>query len=187
VTARRLALVAGLLSVTAACGGAAAPSASTAAASPPRVSPPVASPAATGVVTAIVTFYAGRDNTPPGSSEIAHPNGRHPTAGGAGTYADPTTLATDPRELPVGSLVYYAPLQRYFVMEDDCDTCIEEWDSDRRAHVDLWVSASTDPAVLGCEDALTPAGPVLVEVNPPPGRPVDPRPLFDGGRCRPGW
>jgi len=78
------------------------------------------------VVTTIVTFYAGLDNTPPGSNEIAHPNGRHPTAGGTGTYADPTTLATDPRELPVGRLVYCAPLQRYFVMEDDCDACIAE-------------------------------------------------------------
>ncbi len=96
-----------------------------------------------------------------------------------------TTLATDPRELPVGGLVYYAPLQRYLVMEDDCDTCIAEWGADRTAHLDLWLSGSDDPAVLPCEEALTPAGPVPVEVNPPPGRPVDPRPLFDHGRCWP--
>ena len=179
--ARRLALVGVLLSAATACGAPAPPA-------PVHVPPPATAsrpaPGPTGTVTAIVTFYAGLDNTPPGSSEIAHPNGRHATAGGVGTYADPTTLATDPRELPVGRLVYYAPLRRYFVMEDDCDTCVAEWGAGRRAHLDLWVSASSDPAVLACEEALTPAEPVPVEVNPPPDRPVDTRPLFAGGRCR---
>jgi hypothetical protein len=181
----RLALVMALVVVTVGCSGEdVTPSASAAAPGPVRRSA-AAAPGDTGVVIVTVTFYAGRDNSPPGSNEIAHPNGRHAVAGGTGTYEDPTTLATDPRELPVGSLVYYAPLQRYFVMEDDCETCIAEWGADRTAHLDLWVSASNDPAVLPCEEALTPAGPVPVEVNPPPGRTVDPRPLFDDGRCWP--
>ena len=47
-----------------------------------------------------VTFYTAADNDPPGSSEIAHPNTRHSVAGGSGTYQDPLTLATDPREIP---------------------------------------------------------------------------------------
>jgi len=142
-------------------------------------------PAATGTAYVMVTFYAGADNDPPGSSEIAHPNERHPAAGGTGTAADPITLASDPDELPLGTLVYYPPLRKYFVMEDECDSCIAEWRDDKRAHVDLWTSATTDPAVLDCEERLTPDDPVAVEVDPPPDRPVDPHPLFDTGRCWP--
>lgn len=37
--------------------------------------------------------------------------------------------------------------------------------------------------LLACEDALTPTGLTAVEVNPGLDRPVDPRPLFDAGRC----
>ncbi len=141
--------------------------------------PAVVDPTVTGTVDVFVTFYGGIDNDPPGSDEIAHPNGRHPAAGGTGTFADPITLATDPDELPIGTVVYHPGLKKYFVMEDECDTCIEEWRAERRPHIDLWVSPADDERVLACEDALTPERPVPVEINPPTGRPVDPRPLYD--------
>jgi hypothetical protein len=132
-----------------------------------------------------VTFYAAADNDPPGSTEIAYPNSRHVAAGGTGTHADPLSLATDPREIRPGVLVYYPPVQKYFVMEDDCAECIDDWAETRTPHVDLWVSNTSDPAVLACEAALTPDGPDTIIVNPPADLPVDLKPLFADGRCWP--
>ena len=133
-----------------------------------------------------VTFYSAADNDPPGSSDIAYPNTRHSIAGGTGTHDDPLTMATDPREIRPGALVYYPRLQKYFVMEDDCATCIDQWTATRTPHVDLWMPARVDSAVQTCEAALTPDGRDSIEVNPPPGLPVDPRPLYDSaGHCWP--
>ena len=86
--------------------------------------------------------------------------------------SDPITMASDKNELPVGTVVYY--LNRYFVMEDDCASCIQEWSESKRPHLDLYAGNSTDPAVLDCEVELTPAGQVIVELSPPPGRPSRP-------------
>ena len=137
-----------------------------------------------GVVAVQITFYGALDNDPPGSTEIAYPNGRHPAAGGTGTYADPITAASDPRELPPGTLLYAPHLQAYLVMEDDCADCIEQWEHRRVAHVDVWAGMS-GPGLQACEQALTPDAPVPIEVNPPPGRPTDLRPLYTpSGGCR---
>ena len=132
-----------------------------------------------------VTFYAAADNDPPGSADIAYPNSRHPTAGGIGTATDPLSLATDPREIRPGVLVYYPPIKKYFVMEDDCAPCIDEWNKTRHPHVDLWMANTTDPAVRDCEAALTPDDPDTIIVNPPTNLPVDPKPLFANGKCWP--
>ncbi|ODU03818.1 MAG: hypothetical protein ABS81_12830 [Pseudonocardia sp. SCN 72-86] len=137
-------------------------------------------------VQALVTFYAAADNDPPGSTDIAHPSDRHRTAGGTGTFDDPITMATDVREIPVGGVVYSPKLQRYFVMEDDCEPCIQEWGASKKAHVAFWIGGGTDARVAACEDALTSARPVAIEYDPPPGLPVDTRPLYAGGKCWPG-
>ena len=149
------------------------------------VQPTLGPTPSSGTARATVTFYGGPDNDPPGSTDIAHPNGRHTAAGGVGTAADPITLASDPRELPPGTAVYVPWLQKYFVMEDDCATCTDEWNKGH-AHIDLW-TAPAGAAVQACEQALTPEAPVLLEVNPPPGRPVDTRPLYNAstGACWP--
>jgi hypothetical protein len=131
----------------------------------------------------VVTFYGAADNDPPGSTEIAHPNDRHQEAGGTGTYADPLSLAADPRALQVGTRVYYPPLRKYFVMEDDCAQCITDWRSSRTPHIDLWTGNFSGRGIIACEDALTPDGRVAVELNPPPGRPVDTSPLYSGRGC----
>jgi hypothetical protein len=132
-----------------------------------------------------VTYYAAADNDPPGSAQIAYPNSRHPSAGGSGTVADPLSLATDPREIRPGVLVYYPTVRKYFVMEDDCVPCIDQWSQDRTPHVDLWMSNTTAPVVQDCEAALTPDDPDTIIINPPTDLPVDTRPLFSGGRCWP--
>ncbi|NMI00916.1 hypothetical protein [Pseudonocardia acidicola] len=130
-----------------------------------------------------ITFYGAGDNDPPGTA-IAHPNARHSHAGGTGTFSDPVTLASDRRELPVGTVLYYPSLRKYFVMEDDCVACIGEWAAAKRPHLDLWAGDFSGESFLACQEALTPAGKVAVEVNPPPGREVDTRSLYDGaGRC----
>jgi hypothetical protein len=132
----------------------------------------------------VVTFYGAGDNDPPGSRAIAHPNTLHGAAGGIGTYANPVSLASDSREIAVGTRVYYPALAMYFVMEDDCAGCIDDWESDRTPHIDLWAGNHSGNAFLACENALTPSGRVMVEVNPPPGRPLDTRPLYEGSGCR---
>lgn len=135
-------------------------------------------------VTVTVTFYAAYDNDPAGSREIAHPGDRHRVAGGTGTFEDPLTLATDPRELPVGSMVYVPRVRKYFVMEDDCAPCIDEWTASRTPHVDLWLNNGNGARVVACEELLTPDAPTAIEYDPPPGRPLDTRPLFTAdGRC----
>jgi hypothetical protein len=177
---RRLLPVLLLTLLTGACAIVVAPPPPTPAPAPagPDVAPTPAAGAAHGTVNVYVTFYGGPDNDPPGSTDIAHPNGRHGSAGGVGSYADPITLATDPRELPPGTLVYAPQWQKYFVMEDDCEECIDEWGADHHPHVDLWTGASGS-RLLACENSLTPDDPVPLEINPPADRPVDPRPLYD--------
>lgn len=137
-----------------------------------------AAPATPTTAAVTVTFYAAADNDPPGSTEIAFP-GRRPAAGGAGTWQDPLTFATDPRFLPPGTRIYDPRLQKYFVMEDSCASCISDFSAGRTPHIDLWTGPATDGSVLDCENALTPDGPVPVEIGPPPDRPVDPVALYD--------
>src|SRR6185312_9331121 len=144
---------------------------------------PTPAPASGRMWSVVITFYGAADNDPPGSTEIAYPNAHHLGAGGTGTYADPLSLAADPRAVKVGTLVYYPPLQKYFVMEDDCAQCIQEWRSSRIPHIDLWTGNSTGQGIIECENALTPDNRVAVEVNPPPGRPVNTRPLYGAKGC----
>ena len=162
------------------------------AAAPRATTPPTAAPTPTPAPTqapagrmwsVVVTFYGAADNDPPGSTEIAHPNDHHQEAGGTGTYADPLSLAADPRAIQVGTRVYYPQLRKYFVMEDDCAQCIQEWRSSRIPHIDLWTGNSTGQGIIECENALTPDNRVAVEVNPPPGRPVNTRPLYGAKGC----
>ena len=182
--APRLLIAVASLALAAACGIVPPPVVSA-----PLSSAPVPSSAATaepghGSVAVLVTFYGGLDNDPPGSAEIAHPNSRHAEAGGTGTYADPVTVASDPRELPPGTLLYEPRLRLYLVMEDDCAECVAQWETARAGHIDIW-TARSGAGLIACEEALTPDVPVVIEVNPPPGRPVDTRPLYAAdGTCR---
>ena len=138
----------------------------------------------------LVTLYGWPDNSPPGDA-IAYPeDGGYPTihnvASGLGTYSDPVTFATDQAELPVGTIVYYPYLHRYFIMEDDCTECDEDWTGQGPDggpglyHIDLWIGGQNGNAndVINCEDDLTQnSAPVIV--NPPSNEPVDTTPLFN--------
>jgi Ricin-type beta-trefoil lectin domain len=138
----------------------------------------------------LVTLYGWPDNSPPGNA-IAYPeNDGYPTihnvASGTGTYANPITYATDQSELPVGTIVYYPYLHRYFIMEDDCTECDEDWTGQgpdggpNLYHIDLWINGQGGNSndVINCEDDLTQNSEQVI-VNPPSTEPVDTTALFN--------
>jgi hypothetical protein len=136
----------------------------------------------------LVTLYGWPDNSPPGG-DIAYPV-IHKSAGGTGTYSDPITAASDKSELPVGTKIYVPFLHRYFILEDDCTECDEDWTGHgpdggpRLHHVDLWVGgqdAHSSKAVISCEDNLTKSSASVI-VDPPSSEPVDTTPLFDSSQ-----
>lgn len=131
-----------------------------------------AAPNASGTI----TFYAAKDNDPPGSRSIAFPGTLHNQAGGSGTFTDPLTFAAAEGVFRPGTKVYVPDVQRYFILEDTCATC-------SGSHIDLWAGAADDNGVLDCEEALTHNGARPYELNPPAGRPVVPGDLYQSGQC----
>jgi hypothetical protein len=130
-----------------------------------------------------VTLYGWPDNSPPGDA-IAYPADAgyptiHDVASGTGTYSNPITFATDSSELAIGSVVYYPYLHRYFIMEDDCVQCDQDWASGIH-HIDLWIGGEGGNTgdVINCEDNLT-QGSSPVIVDPPSNEPVDTTALFN--------
>jgi hypothetical protein len=138
-----------------------------------------------------LTFYGWYDNTPPGAA-IAYPQ-IHQTAGGTGTYADPITFASDKSEEPPGTVVYVPRVGKYFIMEDDCTECDQDWSGQgpdggpKFWHFDLWTNGENGNEfdAIDCEDALTQSdanGDPLQEsvvIDPPSNEPVNSTPLFD--------
>jgi len=134
------------------------------------------------------TYYGWYDNTPPGCA-TAYSG----CAGGNGTYQHPITFASDKREFPVGTILYYPTVEKYVRMGDDCQECDEDWSGNgpdggpRLHHVDLWIGGrgGNEFDVINCEDGLTqgmPSGSPLLTpliVNPPSNLPVSTEPLFN--------
>jgi 3D (Asp-Asp-Asp) domain-containing protein len=123
-----------------------------------------------------VTFYGWPDNAPPGAA-VAHPV-IHATAGGVGSYCDPTTFATEPTKaenalIPYGTRIYVPLVDKYFIREDDCTTsgppvgsgnngCYKVW-------TDLWIGGTATTktaAVVDCEDTLTPSAAQTIVLHP---------------------
>jgi Ricin-type beta-trefoil lectin domain/Carbohydrate binding module (family 35) len=138
-----------------------------------------------------LTFYGWYDNTPPGGA-IAYPD-IHQTAGGTGTYADPITFATDKSEAAPGTIVWVPRVGKYFIMEDDCTECDQDWSGQGPDggpdmwHFDLWSGGQNGNEFdsIDCEDALTQSNadgsPAFesVVINPPSNEQVDSTPLFN--------
>jgi 3D (Asp-Asp-Asp) domain-containing protein len=123
-----------------------------------------------------VTLYGWPDNDPPGGA-IAYPQ-IHSTAGGTGTYSNPITFATDSSEFAPGTIVYVPYLKKYFIMEDECAACEDDW-SNGKYHIDLWLNGKGGDvdSVYACEDSLT-RDSASVVVNPLSNKTVDTTPLF---------
>jgi hypothetical protein len=142
-----------------------------------------------------LTFYGWYDNTPPGA-DISYPQ-IHDTAGGKGTFADPITFATTTKMLKAGTKVWVPRVKKYFIMEDSCQECGDDWSGHGPnggpglRHIDLWLGGKGGNAfdAINCEDALTHYNddntPTLepVVVSPPSNEPVDTTPLFKSGKC----
>ncbi|WP_285747068.1 RICIN domain-containing protein [Lentzea sp. NBRC 105346] len=143
------------------------------------------------------TFYGWYDNTPPGG-DIAYPQ-IHKSAGGKGTWADPITFATSRKEAKPGTRIWVPRVKKYFIMEDGCSACEQDWDGHgpnggpKLWHFDLWIGGKGGNAMnaIDCEDALTnyhdDGKPVMEEtiINPPSNLTVDPTPIFNTstGEC----
>jgi hypothetical protein len=139
-------------------------------------------------VDADVTYYGWYDNTPPGCA-TAYSG----CAKGTGTYAHPITFASSPKEFPVGTIVYYPTVEKYFVMGDLCQECEADWNGKgpdggpHLYHLDLWIGGkgANEYDLINCEDALTqatPSGAPLLTpliLDPPSDLPVSSEPLFD--------
>jgi hypothetical protein len=127
-------------------------------------------------VSSYVTFYGFDDNddgnpTHLGTDVISHA-AVHTTANeDLGTYDRPGTLAADTRFLTAGTKVYVPALTRYYVMEDTCVECSEDW-LRNRPHVDLYVSGS-GVELADCESRLTMESAKII-IDPPSDLPVKP-------------
>ena len=138
-----------------------------------------------------LTFYGWYDNTPPGCA-IAYPD-IHQCAGGTGTYSDPITFASDKSEIKEGTKVYVSRVQKYFIMEDDCTECDQDWSGQGPDggpglwHFDLWLGGKggNEFDAIDCEDALTlsdsSGNPFMesVVLNPPSNETVSSEPIFN--------
>ena len=127
-------------------------------------------------VKATTTFYGWWDNSPPGAG-IAHPV-IHATAGGDGSFCDPTTFATEPtkaenKRIPYGTRIYNPLLDKYFLREDDCTASGPTSGSGSHGCSGLWFdqwiggnSETKKSALFACEDDLTPKGKVEIILHP---------------------
>jgi hypothetical protein len=116
-----------------------------------------------------------------GTATIAYPNSHHSIATeGTGTYSDPITFATDPREIAPGTIIYVPYLQKYFQMEDGCAECTTDWNNGQKWRTDLFMGGNTslqpEPALSNCEDFVTRND--IMYINAGPGYTVDTTPLF---------
>ena len=144
-----------------------------------------------------LTYYGWYDNTPPGCA-IAYPD-IHQCAGGTGTYSDPITFASDKSEIKEGTKIYVPRVEKYFIMEDDCTECDQDWSGQgpdggpKLWHFDLWIGGDSGNEfdAINCEDALTLSDsngdPYMeaVDLNPPSNETVSSAPLFNTktGEC----
>ena len=132
-------------------------------------------------VLSYVTFYGFDDNddgnpTHLGTDVISHATVHDSANEDLGTYERPGTLAADVGFLSPGTKVYVPALERYYVMEDTCRECSEDW-LQSKPHIDLYVSG-TGPELAACQERLTMES-TRIYIDPPPGLPVTP-----GSACR---
>lgn len=140
---------------------------------------------------AFFTFYGWWDNTPPGG-DIAYPK-IHDTAGGVGSYTDPITFAAATAAAPAGTKIWVPRVKKYFIMEDGCDECNQDWNGagpnggPKLYHFDLWLGGQGGNPfdAINCEDALThynTDGSATLEdvvIDPPSTEPYDSTAVFN--------
>jgi len=131
----------------------------------------------------LITSYGYDDNSPP-SAEIAFPGLHSEAEETNGEYSNPCTFASNSAEFPPGTIIYVPHVQKYYIMEDDCTECDEDW-SNGKHHVDLWIgpdSSSNSNALYACEDAVTVNNGQVIK-NPPSNLTVNTTKIFINGKC----
>ncbi|QQS38766.1 hypothetical protein IPM62_05285 [Candidatus Woesebacteria bacterium] len=141
-------------------------------------------------ISAYITFYGWPDNTPSGNA-IAYPNSRysqtlHNWASGIGTFNDPLTIATDPSFLAIGTKIYIPLLQKYGIVEDLCEGCVNNVQESGRNHIDVWMESNDNhsQSLVACQHYWTRQISTVV-IHPSHNLPVNSLPLFnkDTGEC----
>jgi 3D (Asp-Asp-Asp) domain-containing protein len=132
-----------------------------------------------------VTFYGYDDNDDGsdhfGTAAISYPHDHQIATEDIGSWKRPSTFACDPKFIKPGTIIYVPRLQKYYIMEDECVDCMNDWTRDRTKHVDLYIGGNKrlgGQALLNRESELTVGGPEIVIVNPPKNLPLDPMLLF---------
>ncbi len=140
-------------------------------------------------VRAFMTLYGWADNSPPGT-DIAH-GCLHKVAGGVGTFSNPITFATDVNELGWCQVIYVPYMKRYFIHEDECSQCDQDWNSYHLYRFDMWAGGDAGSrhqpekrALHACESTWTradsvtdPDNPTII-IDPPSNLPVTSAPIF---------
>jgi len=120
-----------------------------------------------------VTFYGFPDNCPPSAQ---------PHSLGSGTYDDPITFAGAPSAIEMGTIMYITHFNKYFIMDDECEECEEDWNRDHKYHTDLWLGPDhmkkSYTRLVGCENAMT-TGDLSATLNPPRNMYVDTTSFYD--------
>jgi hypothetical protein len=169
--------------------------------STPTLPSPTSGSSGTVIANAYVTAYGWPDNTPAGCA-ISSPV-IHGCAGGAGTFADPITLAVghslasgvDVLDYTAGTKFYIPNVRRYFIVEDACGNgstpqngpchSVSTAPQGTSVWVDMWIggNGSDNTAVLACEDAVTANHTIIL--NPDANRVVVSGAVFSDttGKC----
>jgi len=136
---------------------------------------------ATRTITASNTGFSFFDNSPPSSADICCPR-IHQKANGTGSRQDPITVAVpgsggEGMELPAGTLLYYAAIKRYGLVEDSGATKMS------KPHFDWWVGGQGFPESSSekCMSEITKDASIII--NPGPGLPVTVGPLTGQSGC----
>jgi hypothetical protein len=58
---------------------------------------------------------------------------------GEGSFDNPITFAGDKNVISPGKRIYLPSLSKYFIMEDECEECIHDWNDKKIYHFDLWI------------------------------------------------
>jgi len=105
-----------------------------------------------------------------------------------GTYHNPITLAAAANDngkggpWPVGTLFYVPIVHKYFVMEDQCMECGQDYRKGKK-HIDLYMGPNKvgGSNLIHCEEALTTTSSIIV--NPSEGYPVETQKIYTPGNC----
>ena len=80
----------------------------------------------------------------------------------------------------MGSVVYIPKFEKYFIFEDSCEGCENDWRDEKKLHIDLWMGPDTlgQGPLIACENALTSLELQPVIVNATRGHKVNTTPFF---------